>query len=159
MTQATPDETRTSASIPSPPRIIAWELTRRCPLNCRHCRAAAVDKPHPGELSTEQAIALLDNIASFARPLMILTGGEPLLRPDVFDLADHARNLGLPAAIALCGAGLDDDIAARIRHAGIRAVSVSLDGPDSVSHDDFRRSPGAFDAALAGIATLRRQNL
>lgn len=141
------------------PRLIAWEVTRSCPLACRHCRAAARLEPYPGELSTEECLALLDNIASFARPIMILTGGEPMLRPDIYDIARHAHGLGLPVVMAPCGALVNDETARKILDAGIERISISLDGATAESHDAFRGVDGAFASALAGIEAAKRAGL
>jgi heme b synthase len=131
--------------------MIAWELTRACNLACLHCRAAAVDSPPPGELTTDECLALIDHVASFATPTIILTGGEPLLRPDLFDIARHATDTGLRAVCAVNGTLLDSDAARRMVEAGIRRISISLDGKDAASHDALRGVPGAFDGALRGI--------
>jgi heme b synthase len=141
------------------PRLIAWEVTRSCPLACRHCRAAARPAPYPGELTTDEGRRLLDNIASFARPTMILTGGEPMLRPDIYDLAAHAHGLGLPVVMAPCGLLIDDAAAARLVQAGIRVISISLDGATAASHDAFRGVRGAFDGALQGLEAAKRAGL
>jgi len=141
------------------PRLVAWEVTRSCPLACRHCRAAAQPGPYPGELSTDEGRRLLENIASFARPTIILTGGEPMLRPDVYDLADHARRLGLPVVMAPCGKFVDDAAVARMKAAGIRCISISIDGSAAAAHDAFRGFPGAFDFALRAAGAARRGGL
>lgn len=138
------------------PRIIAWEVTRSCPLACKHCRAAARREPYPDELSTAECFRLLDGIASFAKPLIILTGGEPMLRPDIFGIAAHARSLSLPVAMAPCGMLIDDAAARRMAEVGIRQVSISIDGATAASHDAFRGVPGAFDGSLRGIEALKR---
>ena len=140
--------------VPSP-RMIAWELTRACNLACRHCRAAATSCTPPGELTTQEALTLLDHIASFAQPTIILTGGEPLLRPDLFDIARHASLRGLRTVAATNGSLLDHSAARRLAGAGVRRISVSLDGSDASAHDALRAVPGAFDAALRGIAAAR----
>ena len=142
-----------------PPRLIAWEVTRRCMLACRHCRASARAECYPEELSTQECFRLLDNIASFAKPILILTGGEPMLRPDIYDIAACAAGLGLRAVMAPCGALIDDAAAAKILRSGIRHISVSLDGATAADHDDFRGVRGAFDAAVRGIAAARRAGL
>lgn len=141
------------------PRLIAWEVTRRCTLRCQHCRAAATDHAYEGELTTQQCMTLLENVASFAKPIMILTGGEPMLREDIYDIARHGHSLGLRMVIAVCGALLDDTSVDRLLQAGVQCVSVSLDGPDAASHDGFRQVSGAFDAALRGIEAARRGGL
>ena len=141
------------------PRLIAWEVTRCCMLACKHCRAAARPEPYPGELSTEECFQLLDNIASFAQPIIILTGGEPMLRPDIYDLAAYGRDLGLRMVMAPCGMLINDETAARIYQAGIRHISISLDGATATSHDEFRGVPGAFEGSLRGIEAAKRGGL
>jgi len=144
---------------PHSPRLIAWEVTRSCMLACKHCRAAARAEPYPDELSTAECFKLLDNIASFARPIIILTGGEPMLRPDIYDIAARATGLGMRVVMAPCGALIDDESAARILASGIKHISISLDGATAESHDAFRGVAGAFDASLRGIAAARRAGL
>jgi len=150
------------------PRLIAWEVTRACRMACKHCRAAARPTPDPDDLTTEEGCRLLENIASFARPIIILTGGEPLLRPDIFDLAAHARDLGLPVALATCGTALDERVstgdstwraAERLAGSGVRHISISLDGASAESHDAIRGVPGAFEAAVGGIEAAKRAGL
>ena len=141
------------------PRLIAWEVTRSCPLACKHCRAAARPTPYAGEFSTEECFKVLDNIASFARPIIILTGGEPMLRPDIYEIASHADSLGLPVVMAPCGALVDDESAAKILASGIRRISISLDGATAESHDAFRGIDGAFDSAIRGIEAAKRAGL
>jgi heme b synthase len=128
-------------------------------LSCKHCRAAAQATPYHGELSTEECFRVLDNIASFAKPIIILTGGEPMLRADIYDIAVHAIGLGLPVVMAPCGMLLDDAAAERIIRSGIKAISISLDGATAESHDAFRGVPGAFDGALRGIEAAKRAGL
>lgn len=141
------------------PRLIAWEVTRSCPLACKHCRAAAQPTPYEGEFSTDECFKVLDNIASFARPIIILTGGEPMLREDIYDIASHADSLDLPVVMAPCGALVDDTSAAKIIESGIRRISISLDGATAESHDAFRGIDGAFDSAIRGIEAARRAGL
>ena len=141
------------------PRLIAWEITRRCLLNCSHCRASAGREAYADELSTDECFALLDNIASFAKPIIILTGGEPMLRADIYDVAAHARQLGLPVVMAPCGLLVTDETARRIVDVGIRRISLSLDGATADTHDGFRGYAGAFDACLAATAAARRAGL
>jgi len=143
----------------APPRLIAWELTRRCPLACKHCRADAHRWADPDELSAEEARAVLAGIAAFARPILILTGGEPLLRKDVYALAAEGTRRGLRVVLASCGAGLDDAAAERLARSGVRAVSISLDGATPASHDAFRGVDGAFAMATRGLAAAVRAGL
>jgi heme b synthase len=154
-----PAPTRAKTHAVAPPRLIAWEVTRQCPLACRHCRASAEKSAYEGELSTDECFRVLDNIAAFARPTIILTGGEPLLRPDIFDLAAHARGLGLPVVLATCGKPLTPDVAARLKESGVHAISISLDGASAASHDAFRGETGAFDAALRALAAAKQAGL
>src|SRR4030042_311827 len=137
-------------------RMIAWEVTRRCNRACVHCRASAERGPYTGELSTEECFRLMDDIVSFSRPVIILTGGEPLLRPDVFDLARYGTGKGLRMVMATNGTMIDGAIVKEMKAAGIQRVSVSLDGPDAETHDGFRKVAGAFEGSLRGIELLRK---
>ncbi len=136
-------------------RLVAWETTRNCNLDCIHCRAAAGRGPYTGELTTAEGKRLLAEIAGVAPAIVILTGGEPLLRPDIFELAEHGRDLGLRMVMAPNGTLVTEAIARRMAAAGIQRVSVSLDGASAETHDAFRKVPGAFAGALRGIAHLR----
>jgi radical SAM protein with 4Fe4S-binding SPASM domain len=153
------ETTKHPAPQPYLPRLIAWEVTRSCPLACKHCRAAARLEPYPGELSTDECLRVLENIASFAKPTMILTGGEPMLRTDIYDIAAHARRLGLPVVMAPCGKFVDDEAVARMKKAGIHCISISIDGAAAESHDAFRGIKGAFDFAIRASAAAKRGGL
>lgn len=146
------DETNPKTHIP---RLIFWETTAACNLKCIHCRASAVDSPSPDDLTTNEAFVLLDTIAGFAKPVVVLSGGEPLVRGDIFDIAGHGAALGLRMALATNGTMVTSDVAGRIKSAGIQRVSVSIDGASSSTHDRFRRQAGSFDAALEGIENLK----
>jgi AdoMet-dependent heme synthase len=135
--------------------MIAWEVTRSCNLNCVHCRAAASCGPYPGELSTGQCLRLIDDIISFSKPVIILTGGESLLRPDIFEIASYGTKKGLRMVMATNGALVDESIAKKMISSGIQRVSISIDGKDAKSHDEFRAEPGAFEGAMHGIAALK----
>jgi radical SAM protein with 4Fe4S-binding SPASM domain len=145
--------------LPSTLRMVAWEVTRSCNLACAHCRASSVCGPYAGELDTAACRRLLDEIAAFSRPVIILTGGEPLLRPDIWEIAAYGDGKGLRMVMATNGTLVTEDIAKKMIGAGIRRVSVSLDGPDAASHDLFRRVPGAFAGALAGIEAMQRAGM
>ncbi len=140
-------------------RMVAWEVTRSCNLNCVHCRAAAERGPYPGELSTEESLRLIDEIVSFSKPVIILTGGEPLLRKDIYDLASYGTSRGLRMVIAPNGTLLNAPKAARLKACGIQRVSISLDGFTEESHDRFRQVKGAFAGALRGIQFLKEAGL
>lgn len=139
----------------SAPRIIAWEITRSCNLACAHCRAAAHCEPYPGELTLEQCKAVMDDIASITDPILILTGGEPLMRSDIWGIIDYAHELGLRPVIGTNGTLIDDECAARIAEHGIPRVSVSLDFPDAAGQDEFRGKEGAYRQTIAGMRNLR----
>lgn len=142
------------------PRLVFWETTAACNLQCSHCRRTeAAEGASPDELSTKEAERLIDELAAFGRPVFILSGGEPLLRRDIFDLAERASDQGLTVALASNGTLIDGAAAESIRDCGIRRVSVSLDGPEASVHDAFRRQEGAFDSAMRGIAVLRARGL
>jgi heme b synthase len=148
---ATPDGAGSPADGVGPPRVVAWEITRSCNLACVHCRASAGHGPYQGELSTSEAFTLVDQIASFSSPILILTGGEPLLRADVFDIAARATERGLRAVMAPNGTLVTLAVARRMKDVGIARISVSIDFPTAADHDRFRGVPGAFDGALRGI--------
>ncbi|MEN6331699.1 MAG: heme b synthase [Smithella sp.] len=135
--------------------MIAWEVTRSCNLNGIHCRAAASRGPYPGELSTEKCLALIDEIAAVSSPVIILTGGEPLLRPDIFELASYGTQKGLRMVMATNGTLVDQTVAQKMIASGIQRVSISIDGKDAPSHDAFRQEPDAFAGAMRGIDALK----
>ena len=145
-------------SIP-PLRLLAWETTRRCNLACLHCRATAGSGPYPGELSTEEGIALLDTLTTLGQVVVILTGGEPLLREDIFELAAYGAARGHRMVMAVNGTLLTASIAGRLKEAGVQRLSISLDGATAASHDRLRAVPGAYEGALAGIAACREADL
>ncbi|NLI82445.1 MAG: heme b synthase [Deltaproteobacteria bacterium] len=140
-------------------RLVAWEVTRTCNLACIHCRAAALDRPYPGELATEECFKLLDDIASVGKPIIILTGGEPLLRPDIFEIAAYGNGKGFRMTMAVNGTLLTSEKAERMIDAGIQRISISIDGAGVESHDAFRRMPGAYEGALHGIRNARQAGL
>ncbi len=128
-------------------------------MSCVHCRAAAGRGPYPGELSTEEGMRLLDDIASFSSPVIILTGGEPLLREDVFKIAAYGTRKGLRMVIAPNGTLIDESKAEQLKASGIQRASISLDGATRESHDRFRGVEGAFEGALRGIQHLKKAGL
>lgn len=132
-------------------RLVAWEITRNCNLSCVHCRASATNGPYTGELDTPACLRLLDQIAEVGSPIIILTGGEPLLRPDIFEVAQYGTDKGLKMVMAVNGTLVDAPTARRMAESGIKRISVSLDAATSDRHDAFRGVPGAFEGALRGI--------
>jgi heme b synthase len=137
-------------------RLVAWEVTRSCNLNCIHCRGASEKGPYFGEMDTKQCFHVLDQIRETGQPIVILTGGEPLLRPDIFELARYGTRLGLRMVMATNGTLIDADTAEKMRGAGIKRVSISLDRTNAEEHDAFRRFPGAFRGAVRGIDLLKK---
>jgi len=140
-------------------RLIAWEVTRACNLACKHCRAEANPEPFPGELTTREAKELIDSFPRTGSPIIIFTGGEPLLRSDVFELSAYARGKGLRCVMATNGTLLTPDVVTQMRDSGIERVSISIDGPEAQSHNLFRGVPGAFEASMQGIEALKRGGL
>lgn len=136
-------------------RLVAWETTRNCNLNCVHCRAAATCGPYSGELDTRAALKLLDQISEVAKPIIILTGGEPLLREDIFQIAEYGDRLGMRMVMAPNGTLVSQEMADKMKKSGIQRISVSLDGSNAQSHDRFRGVAGAFEGALQGIENAK----
>lgn len=141
---------------PFPPcRLIAWEVTRSCNLACKHCRAEAHPEPYENELSTEEAKALIETFPETGNPIVIFTGGDPMMRKDIYELVAHAKNLGLTCAFAPNGTLIDKETAGKIKSSGVERCSISIDGPDAKRHDAFRGMPGAFSRSMAGINHLK----
>ncbi|MCP4024448.1 MAG: radical SAM protein, partial [Desulfobacteraceae bacterium] len=132
-------------------RLVAWETTRRCNLSCKHCRAVAEDHPYDNELDTKAAFRLLEQIKEVGDPIIILTGGEPLLRNDIFDIAAHGTQLGLRMVMAPNGTLITPEIAQKMKSSGIKRISVSLDGSTPKTHDTFRGLENAFHDSIRGI--------
>jgi len=136
-------------------RMVAWELTRSCNLACVHCRASAERGPYPGELSKEEVLRVMDGIAVIAKPVIIMTGGEPLLRSDIFDLSRYGTDKGFRMVMATNGTLLTGGIVKELKASGIQRVSISLDGPNAKTHDAFRNAEGSFAGSLRGIELLK----
>ena len=144
------------------PMLVFWEVTRACQLACFHCRASATEGALPGELTTTEGFDLIDQVAGFGRPypILVLTGGDCLLRPDLFDLVAHAKGLGIPVALSpsvtpqLTPAKIEQMVAS-----GISAVSISLDGALPATHDGVRGIPGHFEDTIKAITALSAAGL
>ncbi|NNM85064.1 MAG: TIGR04053 family radical SAM/SPASM domain-containing protein [Phycisphaerales bacterium] len=136
------------------PMVVFYELTRACNLKCVHCRAEAQPHAHPRELRPDQSLELLDELARFARPpLVVLTGGDPIKRADVFDIISHGVKRGLTMALTPSATRLVTRSAVeRLHAAGLHRLAVSLDGADAATHDSFRQVPGSFQRTLEIIA-------
>jgi heme b synthase len=142
------------------PRLVAWETTRACDLACRHCRAVAQSTPDPRQLSTEEGFRLVDDIAAFGEPIiLILTGGDPLKREDIFAIAERATARGLRVVMSPSGTQVTPAIVGRLRQAGVQRISVSLDGSTAELHDGFRCVPGAFAEAVRSLGYAREGGL
>lgn len=137
------------------PRLIFWELTKGCNLRCIHCRASATELSSPSDLSSQAARDIIDEIAAVSSPILVLSGGEPLFRSDIFQLARYGTDKGLRVALATNGTLVTKQVARKIVDSGVRRVAISLDGADALTHDTFRGIPGAFDAAITGFRNLK----
>jgi len=133
-------------------QLVAWEITRSCNLLCAHCRASSAYGPYENELSTEECLRIVDEILEVGKPILILSGGEPLLRPDVFRLTEYAVSKGLRVVLGSNGTLITGEMAMRLKEAGVARIGVSLDFPVPELQDKFRGKAGAFEAAMTGIA-------
>jgi heme d1 biosynthesis radical SAM protein NirJ len=141
-----------------PGPVVIWNLVRRCNLTCRHCYSISGDVDFPGELSTEEVYRVLDDLKTCSVPALILSGGEPLLRPDILDISRRARTLGIYLALSTNGTLIDEAWADRIAEVGYDYVGISLDGLEA-THDTFRRRKGAFAASLAAVRRCRDRGI
>jgi Fe-coproporphyrin III synthase len=134
--------------------VVVWNITRQCNLKCRHCYAQAQSQKTSGELTTAEGKALLDDLSTFGAPVVLFSGGEPLLRPDLPELADYAVGKGLRAVISTNGTLITRPLAKTLKEIGLSYVGISLDGLEKIN-DSFRGVTGAFDQALTGIRNCR----
>lgn len=144
-----------AATVQARPRLVFWELTTGCNLRCIHCRASATELMSPDDLATSECLRVVDELAQYAPLILVLSGGEPLWRRDVFEIASRANQRGIRVALATNGTLMDEAMAERTREAGIVRVAISLDGADRATHDSFRGHNGAFEAAIRGIRCLQ----
>lgn len=142
------------------PKWIAWEITRRCNLRCVHCRSSSEMEiaGHP-DFTTEEAFRLLDDVADYARPVVVLSGGEPLIRTDLFDIARHGTELGLRMCLASNGTLVTEAICRKIKDSGIKIVSLSLDGSTEEIHDNFRNEAGAFSGTVNAAKLFKKHGI
>ncbi len=142
------------------PKWIAWEITRRCNLKCVHCRSSSemVVKGHP-DFGTDEAFRIIEDISGYAKPVIVLSGGEPLIRADVFDIAGYGTKKGLRMCLATNGTLVTEDVCSRIKESGIKIVSLSLDGSTDKVHDDFRNQEGAFNGTINAARLFRKHNI
>ncbi len=140
--------------------VVFWNLTDRCNLRCTHCyNASSPGRGTVGELTTEEAVQVIDDLAGMGVPLILFSGGEPLLREDIWELAGHAGERGIKMALSTNGTLITPDIACRIRECGIEYAGISLDGARAETHDRFRDSPGAFERTIAAFAACKETGL
>lgn len=138
--------------------VVIWNLIRRCNLTCKHCYALSADHDYAGELSREEVFTVMDDLKAYRVPVLILSGGEPLLRPDIFEIAERSRDMGFYTGLSTNGTLIDEPMADRIAAMGFDYVGISLDGLRE-THDKFRRLDGAFDRSLAAVHLLRARGV
>ena len=142
------------------PFTLAWEITRACALSCLHCRADAQPRPDPRELTTAEAMGVIDQIRDLGNPILVVTGGDPLMRRDVYDLLAYAVDKGLRTSLAPSATALvTAKNLARVRRAGVRRLAISLDGPTAQVHDRFRGFSGSFQRTLEIMRDVREAGL
>jgi radical SAM protein with 4Fe4S-binding SPASM domain len=142
------------------PKWIAWEITRRCNLKCVHCRSSSeLDIADHPDFSLDQAKAVMDDIATYANPVLVLSGGEPLLRDDVFDIARYGTSKGFRMCLATNGTLVTEEICKEILDADIKMVSLSLDGAKAETHDNFRNQEGAFLGTMKAIELFKKHSI
>jgi len=138
------------------PRVIAWESTRACNFACVHCRAQAQKEADPMQLTTQEALGLVDQIAEFAKPVFIISGGDPLQRRDIFEVASYASSRGLRVVMSPSGSNLTEDAFEKMKVSGVRMISLSLDGSTPEIHDSFRQVHGAFKLTMKNMGLARQ---
>ena len=141
------------------PLVMSWNVTRECNMKCSHCYINSTEKKLPNELSTQEGKNLMDQICKVSKPLLILSGGEPLLRPDIYELIRYGSSKGLKMGLGSNGSLIDDEVAAKLKTAGIATVSISLDSHIPSQHDEFRGVAGSWVKAVNACKALRRNNI
>ncbi len=138
--------------------VVVWTSTRRCNLHCMHCYTDSTDQPAPNELSTAEAIAMVDDLADYGSPVLLISGGEPLSRPDVMEVAGHAVSRGMRVVFSTNGTQITPEHVEKFSEIGISYVGISIDGRPE-THDKFRGQPGAFDRSLAALEACREAGI
>ena len=138
--------------------VVVWNMTRRCNLKCVHCYAQAKDKAYDNELTTAEGKALIDDLARFGSPVMLFSGGEPLMRPDLPEMAEYAVSQGMRAVISTNGTLITKEMAHTLKAIGLSYVGISLDGMQEI-HDRFRAVKGCFEDALEGIRNTQEAGI
>ena len=143
----------------SPPGpVVIWNLIRRCNLTCKHCYSISADIDFKGELNTEEVFTVMDDLKQFGVPVLILSGGEPLLRPDIYTISQRAKDMGFYVGLSTNGTLIDKHNIDAIAAVGYDYVGISIDGTQK-THDEFRRKQGAFEASMAGIRLCRERDI
>lgn len=154
------DQRMQTADFDQAPFTIAWEVTRACAYACVHCRADAQHRPHPQELNTEEALGLIRRLKDFGSPILIFTGGDPMMRRDLFDLIAHATESGLRCSLTPTATALPTlERLRRAKDAGIRRIALSLDAPDAETHDRFRQVKGSWERTMRILYNAREVGL
>ena len=138
--------------------VVVWNVTRRCNLKCVHCYSHSEDRDYSGELTFDQGIELLNDLSSFGVPVVLFSGGEPLIRPDLLDLMKHASSRGMRAVISTNGTLIDGKMAKSLKEVGLSYVGISLDGLEK-THDEFRRIPGTYSRVIRAIKNCKENGL
>ena len=141
------------------PKWIAWESTQRCNLNCVHCRCSSDMSAAAGDFSTAEAFKMIDDICEVSKPVLVLSGGEPLLRKDIFEIAQYGTDKGLRMCMATNGTLVTDAVCEKMKAADIKMVSLSLDGSTAEIHDNFRNSPGAYAGVIRAAEILKKNGI
>ncbi|UCC57077.1 MAG: heme d1 biosynthesis radical SAM protein NirJ [Gammaproteobacteria bacterium] len=141
-----------------PGPVVIWNLIRRCNLTCKHCYSISADTDFKGELSTAEVLGVMDDLKAFGVPVLILSGGEPLLRPDIFEISQRARDMGFYVGLSTNGTLIDEHNIDAIAAVGYDYVGISIDGVQQ-THDRFRRKAGAYDASMRGIRLCRDRGI
>ena len=142
------------------PKWIAWEITRRCNLRCVHCRSSSeLEIKGHSDFPLSEAFRIIDDIASYAKPVVVLSGGEPLVRDDVFEIAKYGAEKGLRMCLATNGTLVTDESCEKIKSSGIKIVSISIDGSEDVVHDDFRNQKGAFAGTINAARLFKKHGI
>ncbi|PMR77420.1 heme d1 biosynthesis radical SAM protein NirJ [Billgrantia endophytica] len=159
LVEPTPPGHETGGPAPKPPGpVVIWNLIRRCNLTCKHCYTVSADIDFKGELNTEEAFTVLDDLKRFRVPALILSGGEPLMRPDIFDISHRAKELGIYTGLSTNGTLINERNITRIAACGYDYVGISIDGLEEM-HDDFRRRKGAFRESMHAVKLCKEHGI
>ncbi|MDD3473237.1 MAG: radical SAM protein, partial [Syntrophaceae bacterium] len=138
--------------------VVVWNITRKCNLKCVHCYSHSEDRDYSGEMTTEQGFELLDDLSGFGVPVVLFSGGEPLIRPDILELMNHAVSKGMRAVVSTNGTLIDEKMAKSLKDIGLSYVGISLDGLERI-HDEFRRVPGTYSRVMRAIKNCKEYGL